>query len=102
MERPHKHYRKQILKKHWVNIWSKKCVKQRQSDETILLVCSLLFNYDNMAWGSTHKTKWHNIHLKQKHAIRLTSNENKFTHNKPLMPTLQVLNVFQINIQKSL
>ena len=27
MERPHKHYRKQNLKKHWVNIQSKKCAK---------------------------------------------------------------------------
>ena len=32
MERPHKHYRKQNFKKHWVNIQSKECVKRRQSD----------------------------------------------------------------------
>ena len=32
MERPHKHFRKQNLKKLWVNIQSKKFVKQRQSD----------------------------------------------------------------------
>ena len=60
-----------------------------------------------MAWGSTHKTKLCKIHLKQKHAFRLKCNENKFTHTKirkftPLMRSLQVLNVFQINIQKIL
>ena len=42
------------------------------------------------------------LHLKQKHAVLLTCNENKFTHTKPLMRALQVLNVFQINIQKPL
>ena len=55
-----------------------------------------------MAWDSTHKTKLHKIHLKQKHAIHLTCNENKFMHTKPLMQSLHVLNVFQINIQKIL
>ena len=54
-----------------------------------------------MAWGSNHKAKLHKIHLKQKHAIRLICNENKLTHIKPLMQSLQVLNVFQINIQKN-
>ena len=39
-----------------------------------------------MAWGSTHKTKLRKLHLKkQKHAIRLIYNENKFTHTRPLM-----------------
>ena len=50
--------------------------------------------------GSTHKTKLHKIHLKQKHAIHLICNENKYTHTKPLMRFLDVLHVFQINIQK--
>ena len=58
-----------------------------------------------MVWGSTHKTKLHKIRLKQKHPICLVCNENKFTHTKRtliriLMQSLQVLNVFQITIQK--
>ena len=55
-----------------------------------------------MAWRSTHKTKLQNIHLKQEHAISFICNKSKFTHTKPLMRSLQVLNVFQINIQKVL
>ena len=42
-------------------------------------------NYPNMAWGCTHRTIIHKIHLKQKHAIRLIRNENKFTHTKSSM-----------------
>ena len=61
-----------------------------------------LVNYANMAWPGSHKTKLHNIHLKQKHAIRLIWNENKFTHTKPLIQSKLVLNVFQINIQNIL
>ena len=60
--------------------------------------CSL--NYANMEWGSTHKIKLHKVHLKQKHAVRLICNESKFTHTKPLMGSIQALNVFQVNIQK--
>ena len=56
-----------------------------------------------MAWGSTHKTKLRKLHLKkQKHAIRLIYNENKFTHTRPLMWSLQVPNVFQTDIKKIL
>ena len=53
-----------------------------------------------MAWGSTHKTNLHKVHLKRKYAIRVTCNGHKFTHTKSFMRSLQVLNVFQINIQK--
>ena len=93
MERPHKLYRKQHPIKHRVNIQSKKCVKQRQTDYTILLLYSLLFKLANTAWGSTHKTKVHKTHIRQKHTTRLICNENNFTHSKPLMRFLQVLYV---------
>ena len=39
-------------------------------------------------------------HLKQKHAICLICNENKFTHTRRLMRSLLVQNDFQANIQK--
>ena len=58
MERPHKHYRKQNLKKYWVNnIQSKQYVKSYYS----YMHCYL---------------------QKQKHAIRLIFNEKKFMHAK--------------------
>ena len=55
-----------------------------------------------MAWGSTHKTKLHKIRLKQKHVTHLICSENKFTHTKPLMRSLQVLSILQISIEKTL
>ena len=55
-----------------------------------------------MTWASTHKTRLHKLNLKQKHANRLIYYEDKFTHTKPPMQSLQVLNVLQINIQKIL
>ena len=60
-----------------------------------------------MTWGSTHKTNFksqmfYKIDLKQKHAIRLICNENKFAHTRRLMRSLLAQNVFQVNIQKIL
>ena len=69
METPHKHYKKQNLKKHWINI---------QSKLYYFYIHSYL-NYANMVWGSTHKIKLHEIHLKQKHAIRLVCNEKNLS-----------------------
>ena len=33
-----------------------------------------------MAWDSAHKTNLHKVHLKEKNAVRLICNENKFAH----------------------
>ena len=35
---------------------------------------------------------------KQKHAVRIIYNKDKFTHSKPLMRDMNALNVYQINI----
>ena len=53
-----------------------------------------------MTWVGPHKATLHKVHLKQKHAIRLICNKNKFTHPKPHMRSLQVMKVFLMNIQK--
>ena len=52
-----------------------------------------------MEWGCTHKIKLHKVHLKQKHAVRLICNESKFTHTKPFMGSIQILNVFQVTAE---
>ena len=59
-------------------------------------------NYGNIAWGSTYQTKLKKIHSKQKHACRIIYKENKLTHSKPLMKDMNALNVYQINICKTL
>ena len=55
-------------------------------------------NYCNIAWASTSRTKIDKILKKQKHAVLIIYNKDKFTHLKPLMRDMNVLNVFQINI----
>ena len=59
-------------------------------------------NYANIAWCSTNRSKLTKLFNKQKHASRIIFNVDKFTHSRPLMKNLNVLNVYQINIYQSL
>ena len=38
-----------------------------------------------MSWATTHEAKWHKMQLKQRQAVGLIYNENKFSHTYPLM-----------------
>ena len=58
--------------------------------------------YANIAWASTCKTKLVKLYNKQKHASRIMYNKDKYTHAKPLMKSLNALNIFQINIYQIL
>ena len=42
------------------------------------------------------------INIKQKHAVRITFNENRLCHSQPLLKALNALNVYQLNIDKNL
>ena len=53
-----------------------------------------------MAWGSTHKIKLHDIHLKQKHAIRLVCNEKNLSTLSHSYDPYWLLTVFQLTFQK--
>ena len=55
-------------------------------------------NSCNITWASTSRTKLDNILEKQKHALHIIYNKDKFTHSKPLMRDINALNVHQINI----
>ena len=59
-------------------------------------------NYANIAWASTNHTKLKKLYNKQKHASRIIYNKDKLTHAKPLMKSLNALNVYQINIFQTL
>ena len=72
-------------------------------------------NYANIAWASTNKTCLKSLFSKQKQAIRIVCNEekntpyifatsrtDKITHSKPLFKSLNVLNVYQLNIFQTL
>ena len=58
-------------------------------------------NYEIIAWASTHKTKLEKVQSKQKHALRIIFNQSKTASSEPLFLSLNVLNVYQINIFQS-
>ena len=55
-------------------------------------------NYANVAWASSCKTGLKKILLKQKHAVRIIFHEDRLTHSRPLLKSLNALNVYQVNI----
>ena len=58
--------------------------------------------YANISWGSTHFTKLKTGHYQQKHAARIIFNKNKLCHSRPLLRSLNALNVYQINLYQHL
>ena len=59
-------------------------------------------NYANIAWGNTYRTKLKTIHYHQKHAARIVFDQDKLTHSRPLLRSLNALNVYQINLYQHL
>ena len=59
-------------------------------------------NYANIAWGSTYRTKLKTIHYHQKHAARIVFDQDKLIHSRPLLRSLNALNVYQINLYQHL
>ena len=58
--------------------------------------------YGNIAWGSSCKTNLMPLYRKQKHAIRVINFVDKYTHSRPFFLDMKILNVFEINIYKTL
>ena len=63
---------------------------------------TFLLNYANIGWASTNQNKLRKLYHQQKHASRIILKENKYTHSKPLMKKLNILNVYQLNIFQTL
>ena len=55
-------------------------------------------NYANISWASTNKTNLKKLFGKQNQPSRIIFNQDKFTHVRPLLKTLNALNVYQINL----
>ena len=55
-------------------------------------------NYANIAWAGAYRTKLKTIHIHQKHAVRIVFNEDKLPKSRPLLRSLNALNVYQINL----
>ena len=46
-------------------------------------------------WGSTYFTKLKIVHSHRKHAARIIFNEDTLTHSRPLLQSLNALNIYQ-------
>ena len=55
-------------------------------------------NYANIAWTCIHFSKLKTINYKQKQAAGIVFDEDRLCHSRPLLRTLKVLNVYQINL----
>ena len=55
-------------------------------------------NYANIVWASSCQTGLKNIFLRQKQAARIIFHKDRLTHSRPLMNSLNALNVYQINL----
>ena len=78
-------------------ILNKKCLR----DLYFAFIHSYL-SYANIGWASTNPNKLEKLYNKQKHAARIICNEDRLTHAKPLMKSLKILNVYQLNIFQTL
>ena len=59
-------------------------------------------NYANIAWASTYQTKLKTNYYQQKHVAQIVFNQEKLTRPRPLLRSLNALNVFQINLYQHL
>ena len=59
-------------------------------------------NYAKIAWASTYQIKLKTVHYYQKHALRIVFNQEKLTRPRPLLQSLNALNVYQINLYQHL
>ena len=58
-------------------------------------------NYANIAWASAHKTKLKKVQSKEIHTLRVIFNQSKTSPSESLFLSLNVLNVYQINVFQS-
>ena len=64
----------------------------------LCLLYTSFISYENIAWANTNKTKLEKLFGKQKQVGRIIFNQDRFTHARPLLKTLNGLNVYQINM----
>ena len=55
-------------------------------------------NYANITWASIYQTKLKTVHYHQKYAVRIMFNQEKLTHSRPLLRSLNALNIYQIDL----
>ena len=61
-----------------------------------LIQCHI--NYPNNAWGSAKKIPLDPLYRQQKHIARLINFKDRYTHARPLLLEINVLNIYQQNV----
>ena len=80
-------------------LYKARVLLDKESVKTIYFSCIHSYlNYANIAWASTYFTKLKPIHYQQKHTARIVFGEDRLTHSRPLLRSLNALNNYQINI----
>ena len=59
-------------------------------------------NYANIAWACNNQTKLKTVHYHQRYAVQIVFNQEKPTHSRPLLRSLNALNVYKINLYQHL
>ena len=73
-------------------------IPRKQLNQLYFSFVHCYLNYANIAWGSTQKNKLSTLYRQQKHAIRLLSFTDQFTHCRLLFKENGALNIYEINI----
>ena len=58
--------------------------------------------YGNIVWGSVPQSKLKKLNNLQKRAIRIVTYSSRYSHSRPILISKKILNVFEINIYKTL
>ena len=92
---------KRNLPRHWPFI-SCKILDESSLKTVYFSYIHSQLNYANIVWASTYQTKLKTVHYHQKHAVPIVFNQEKLTHSRPILPSLNALNVYQINLYQHL
>ena len=86
---------KDTCQKHWPFVPCK--ILDESSLKNVNFSYIHYLNYASSARASTYQTKLKTIYCHQKHAARIVFNQEKLTNSRPLLWSLNALNVYQIN-----
>ena len=102
MGRPYTQNRKKLAKNLGL-LYQAKHILDNESLKTIYFsyIHSYL-KYANISWGSTYFTKAKAVHYQQKNAARIVFNKNQLIYSRPLLRSINALNIYQINLYQHL
>ena len=77
---------------------AQRIIPRKQLNQLYFSFVHSYLSYTNIVWSSTQKTKLSTLYRQQKHAVRLLSFKDQFTHSRPLFKEISALNIYEVNI----